>query len=625
MSRVGYIVVILVWLALMIEFSSLQLFSPPEDILNNATTQAVRKLPERGYIYDRKGKLLVTNLISYDVFFTPSEIKPFDTLSFCNLFSLRKEEFITTYRDAVSVSRFKPYPLITQLSGEEFASIKERLYKYDWLSVSKSFTRTYPDKIAANVLGYIGEVNKNDMAGSTRYALGDYIGKQGVEKQYEEYLRGEKGVEYVQKDKYNRSIRSFKGGIYDTLPVKGKDIKISIDSDLQAYGERLMQNKRGSIVAIDPKTGEILALVSAPTYDPSLLTGRARSRNYTMLYNDTISKPLYDRSLLALYPPGSTFKPLNGLIGLQEMVISPQTSVECNGGYRYGERAFMKCHCPRGTHNDLRRAIYRSCNTYFAVTYRRIIDKYHNVSIGMNKWSDHLKTFGLGNYLGYDLPTGKSGKIPDSDTYDSKYKKARWYSTFTLSNAIGQGEVLVTPIQMANVAAAIANQGFYYVPHLIKEIDNKKVDIERYRVKNYTTIEKKYYEQVIRGMVDVYLTGTASALRVKGINMAGKTGTVENYTRINGVRVKLEDHSTFMAFAPVEDPQIAILVFVENSSWGSEYAGPIASLCIEKYLNGAVVDRKDLEEKMLKANLQSSYLNPPLEYQNPSDREKERE
>ncbi|MEL4308641.1 penicillin-binding protein 2 [Joostella sp. CR20] len=576
--------------------------------LNDTAIKAIYDYPERGHIYDRNGTLLVANQPSYDVMVIPRDVKPLDTLEFCKLLNISKEDFIKKYRKAYVYSPRLPSVFVPQLSKKEYAILQEKMRKYEGFYIQKRSLRHYMTSVGANVLGYISEVNDRDLRKYSYYQSGELKGRQGVEEQYEEVLRGQKGVKFIQKDRFNREIGSYKNGIFDTLPVPGKDITLTIDNQLQKYGEELMIHKRGGIVAIAPKTGEILALVSAPSYDPDLLVGRKRSRNYTELYYDSIAKPLYDRGLNAMYPPGSPFKTINALIGLQEGVIDEHTTFTCYHGYRYGRNSFMGCHCPSGTHNDLIRGIQVSCNAYFANTYRRVIEKYPTSAEGMNTWEEHVKSFGLGNYLGYDLPTGKSGKIPDADYYNRVYGERRWYATNTLSNAIGQGEVLATPIQLANLTATIANRGYYYTPHIIKKIEEDTIP-HKFVEKHQTTIDPKNFEPVIQGMFDVYRYGTASSLQIPDINIAGKTGTAENFTKIEGKRAQLTDHSIFVAFAPVEDPKIAIAVFVENGYWGSRWAGRIASLMIEKYIKGEIT-RTDLEKYVLNGSLEEEYAKP---------------
>ena len=559
--------------------------------------------PERGYIYDRKGKLLVANQPSYDIMVIPREIKNLDTLEFCELLDVTKEDFIKKIAKAKVYSPRLPSVFLAQLNKKEFAAFQEKIRKYEGFYIQKRSLRDYQVNFGANVFGFITQVNDKLIAKNPYYNSGDLIGRQGVEESYEEILRGIKGVKYYQKDKYNREIGSFKEGKYDTVAVQGKDINLTIDLELQKYGEELMINKRGGIVAIEPKTGEILALVTAPSYDPSILVGRQRSKNYTLLYHDSIAKPLYDRGLLAEYPPGSPFKILTGLVGLQEKVINEQTTFMCHHGFSYARGRFMKCHGfgPHQLHNG----IYNSCNTYFGNAYMRTINKYVSAPYAVDVWSKHVKSFGLGQFMGYDLPTGRKGKVPDSKTYKKMYPDWRWDSKTIVSNSIGQGEVLMTPIQLANMMSAVANEGYYYTPHIIKRIKGEKIDA-KFTTKHVTSIDKKYFKPMISGLFDVYNLGTAHGLNVEGIDICGKTGTAENFAKIGGVRTKLEDHSIFVAFAPKDNPKIAIAILVENGGYGATIAGPIASLMIEKYLRHKIT-RTDLEKRILERSLQDRY------------------
>lgn len=568
---------------------------------NNAI-KIVYEYPERGYIYDRNGQLLVANQPSYDINVIPREIKDLDTLEFCNFLDISKQEFDRLLKKATNYSWRLPSPFLTQLNRKDFAAFQEKIGKYKGFEIQKRNLRDYQVDVAANVFGYITQVNENDIKKNPYYRSGDLIGKQGVEQEYEEYLRGQKGVKYYQRDKFNRIINSYKNGIYDTISVRGSDITLTLDAELQKYGDQLMVNKRGGIVAIEPKTGEILALVTAPGYDPALLVGRQRSANYNKLAADTLGVPLFDRGLLAEYPPGSPFKILTGLIGLQEGVVDDHTSFLCRRGFSYGNR-FMRCHDSGNIR--FHEAIYRSCNTYFAQTYRKIIDKYSKPAQGVDAWQKHLKSFGLGDYLGYDLPPGRKGNVPSSKLYDKYYSAGGWRSTTIISNSIGQGEILTTPIQLCNVMVAVANQGYYYTPHVIKKINGHEID-DKFKTKHQTTIDKKHFQPVIDGLFDVYNVGTARRLKVEEIDICGKTGTAENFTKIDGKRVQLTDHSIFLAFAPKDDPKIAIAVFVENGYYGSRIAGPIASLMIEKYIKGHIT-RKDLEKNMLERSLESEY------------------
>jgi len=560
--------------------------------------------PERGYIYDRNGKLLVANQPSYDIMVIPREIKKIDTLEFCQLLNITKNDFIKIINKAKVYSPRLPSVFLPQLNKLEYAAFQEKIRKFEGFYIQKRAIRDYQVHIGANIFGFITQVNEKLVSKNPYYNSGDLIGKQGVEESYENILRGVKGVKYIQKDKYNREIGSYKNGAFDTISKQGEDINLTIDIVLQKYGEELMINKRGGIVAIEPNTGEILALVTAPSYDPAILVGRQRSKNYTKLYNDSISKPLYDRGLLAEYPPGSPFKIMTGLVGLQEQVVDPQTTFMCNHGFSYARGRFQRCHCGGGM-RDLHVGIYKSCNAYFSNVYLRTIGKYKSPSYAIDVWSNHIKSFGLGQFMGYDLPTGKKGKIPNSKTYKKMYPDWGWSGKTNISNAIGQGEVLMTPIQLANMMASVANRGYYYTPHIIKKIEGQVID-KKFRTKHVTTIDKEHFTPMINGLFDVYNLGTAYALKVEGIEICGKTGTAENFAKINGKRTKLQDHSIFVAFAPKENPKIAIAVMIENGGFGATIAGPIASLMIEKYLRGKIT-RTDLETRTLSNSLQGRY------------------
>ncbi len=590
----------------------LQVFD--SDLKIRAELNAVSKVydfPQRGFIFDRNGELMVANQPSYDVMVVPMSVKNLDTLALVNLLNITKDQLKTSLQRARVYSPRLPSVVLPQLTREEFAHIQENMYRFPGFYIQKRTLRDYQVSHSANILGFISEVTPRNIEQNPYYQMGDLIGRTGVESQYEEVLRGQKGVMFIQKDRFNRDIGPYEGGIYDTLPQKGKDITLTIDAVLQEYGELLMQNKRGGIVAIEPKTGEILALVTAPSYDPALLVGRQRSRNYTELFYDSIAKPLYDRGLLAEYPPGSTFKMITGLIALQEGVTIEGETVFCGGGLRYGRGgAFQSCHAHSNPVN-IRNAVYVSCNAYFSTMYLRSINKYKTPQEGMDAWENHLRSFGLGGFLGNDLPTGRPGRVPNTNLYNRIYNfpTHRWHATATISNAIGQGEIDATPIQLANMTAAIANRGYYITPHILKDIEGDATKDSIYTKRNYTTIDPKYFDPIIEGMFDTYNKGTARALQVPGIEICGKTGTAENFTRIDGKRVQLTDHSIFVAFAPKEDPQIAIAVFVENGYWGGRYAGRIASLMIEKYLRGEIT-RKDMETWILNNSLEDEYAKP---------------
>ena len=588
--------------------SYLQLFRfSPDQILDDPAIKKLYDYPERGYIYDRNGELMVGNQPAYDVMVIPREVKPLDTLEFCGLLGIDKATFISKMEKARVYSPRLPSVLVPQLSKEDYATLQEKMRHYIGFYIQKRSLRYYTTNSAANVLGYISEVNEWDLQNNPYYVAGELKGRTGIEKQYEETLRGRKGVMHIQKDRFNRDIGPYKDGKLDTLPVQGTEIHITLDKELQEYGEKLMHGKRGGIVAIEPKSGEILTMISGPTYDPSLLVGRERSKNYSKLHYDTIAKPTWDRSILAEPSPGSPFKTLNALAALQEGVIDPSTKFRCYHGFYVGN-TLRGCHCGGGV-RDMNSGIYQSCNAYFAGVFRRLFDKYSTTDAAMDVWEKHIKSFGLGDYLGTDLPTGRPGRIPNKDFYDKWYGDGRWAASTIISNAIGQGEVAATPLQLANMTAAIANRGYFYTPHVIKSMGSSGSIDPKYTEPHYTTIDRKYFEPVIKGMANVYKYGTARWVQIPDIEIAGKTGTVENFVRVDGERMQLTDHSVFVAFAPVENPQIALAVYIENGYYGARYAGHIASLLIEKYIKGEIT-RKDLEKRMLEKTLEHEYAKP---------------
>ena len=582
----------------------------------SSQNNAIKKIydfPQRGFIFDRNRKLLVSNQPSYDVMVIPKNtetLNPNLKQEFCDLLKITQEDYDRILEKAIIYSPRLPSVVVPQFTKDEYAYLSEKMWKYKGFYIQKRALRDYQVSNSANVFGYIAEVNQSIIKKNPYYLMGDLIGKSGIEMEYEEVLRGKKGVKYIQMDRFNRKIGPYKEGIYDTIPINGKDITLTIDAVLQEYGERLLINKRGGIVALEPATGEILALITAPNYDPKLLVGRERSKNFTKLWYDTISRPLFDRVLQGEYPPGSPFKSLTALIGMQEGVINSSEKISCYNGYNYGGKKMLGCH-PHDTPLTMIGGIANSCNSYFCTIYKRSIEKYPSPQEGIDNWKKHLESFGLGNYIGYDLPPGKKGLIPSSEFYNRwyKYPKYKWYATATISNAIGQGEVILTPMQMVNFTAAIANKGWYYKPHILKKISNIDTISSKYTKRYNTTIDAQYFEPVIEGMFDVYNEGTAKYIQIPGIEICGKTGTAENFTKIDGKRVQLTDHSIFIAFAPKDNPKIAIAVIVENGYWGSRWAGRIAGLMIEKYLKGKIT-RKDMEAYVLNGSLLEEYEKP---------------
>lgn len=555
------------------------------------------EFPARGLIKDRNGKILVFNKPSYDVMMVVREMKQFDTLGFCTLLNISQEEFDIRMKDLkkrVGYSSYTPQPFMTQLPPEDYGVLQEQLFRFPGVYMQMRTIRNYNYSAAALLLGSVGEVNRKMIEKDEFYVLGDYAGQNGVEQTYENVLRGKKGVEVFLRDAHGRIQGKLDDGAHDIQSKAGQNLTLSIDIDLQIYGERLMENKVGSIVAIDPKTGEILAQVSSPTYDPAILSGRKRSENYEKLLKNPL-KPLLDRPVMAYYPPGSTFKVANALIFEQEGIITPNTYVSCHLGYHVG-RFSVGCHAHYSPLN-LVQSVQHSCNAYYCASFRTMMDhkKYKNISDAFETWKNHIVSLGFGYKLGADVPNEKRGYIPNSGVYDKLYGKNRWKSLMIVSNSIGQGEILTTPLQIANLAAIVANRGYYVVPHLVKEIEGGEID-SIYRTKKITTIDPKHFAPIVEGMDLVMRAGTGWYSRIDSVAVCGKTGTAENP---HG-----EDHSLFMAFAPKDDPKIAICVVVENSGFGATWAAPIASLMIEKYLKGYIAPRRiPMEEKMLNSNL----------------------
>lgn len=571
-----------------------------KDFRLSAENNVIRKekvYPGRGLIYDRNHKLLVGNQSAYDLMVIPRQVKGIDTAAFINLLGISRETFDLKLAEAENYSTYKPSIFLKQLSKEQFAYLQERLSQFPGFFSQKRILREYRYNAAANVVGFIGEASDAYIAENPTYHKGDLVGKTGIEKSYEELLRGHVGIQYKMVDVHNRVKGRFEGGTYDTLPKPGADIVSTIDIEIQQYGEQLMSGKRGSIVAIEPSSGEILALVTSPSYDPNLMVGRDRTRNYSLLYSDSINKPLYDRGLLAEYPPGSPFKVVDALIGLQEGTLTENTTYTCHHGFHYG-RLHVACHCGTGYPIALRTSISKSCNNYYCHVFKEIIEKYPTAQEGMDAWSNHVKSFGLGQFLNNDLPTGRKGFVPDANYYDKAFGYTGWKAVSAISLGIGQGELLVTPVQLANISAILANRGYYYTPHILKKVGNQPLKDPHYTEPKYTTVESRHFEEVINGMHDVFEQGTARYSRHDSIQMCGKTGTAENP---HG-----QDHSIFIAFAPKDDPKIAIAIIVENGYWGSRWAAPIASLIMEKYLTGKV-SRPAMEKRMLEGTLEDEY------------------
>ncbi len=561
----------------------------------NNVLRYVTQYPARGLIYDRNGELLVYNEAAYDLLVIPKQVKNIDTAELCKLLKINKDQFITRLEKARKHSYYKPSVFLKQISREDYGYLQEKLYKYSGFYVQARTLRKYPIPFAAHILGYVGEVDKKDLENEKYYRQGDYIGKNGIEKYYENKLRGKKGLKIKVVDVFNREKGSFKNGKYDTTAIAGNDIYISINTELQLYGEKLMQNKKGSIVAIEPSSGEILALVSSPAYDPNLLIGRIRTENFKKLSSDTL-EPLFNRATMAQYPPGSTFKIVNALIGLQEEVLFPYTKYGCQGVVSYP----IVCSHDHYSPLDLLHAIEQSCNPYFWKVFKSIFEqpKFATTQEGYNNWREYVSSFGTGKKFDNDLINQRSGNLPPDSYFNKYYGEKGWKAITVRSLSIGQGEIEFTPLQLANLASIIANRGYYFTPHIIKAIRNINYDKKKYKEKIFTDIDPKYFDIVIEGMYQVYEGehGTTRWYKINDLQICGKTGTAENPHGDN--------HSVFMAFAPKDNPKIAVAVVVENSGFGSTWAAPIATLMIEKYLNGTVKPNW-FEEKMLNTNLLS--------------------
>lgn len=553
--------------------------------------------PARGLMYDRNGKLVVFNKPAYDVMIIPKDVKEFDTVALCSSLDITKDELLQKWEEMKNprknpgYSAYTPQKLISHLSQEDYGKLQEKLYLFPGFFIQKRTVREYAFPSAANILGNIREVSAADIERDRYYRRGDYTGDLGVEKSYENALRGVKGMEILMKDAHGRIKGKYEDGIHDISPQSGHNLTLSIDMDLQQYGEQLMKGKIGAIVAIEPSTGEILALVSSPSYDPSLLVGRDRGKNYASLVRDPL-KPLYDRALQGAYPPGSTFKPTQGLIFLQEGIVNLQTMYPCYHGYVNGLR--VGCH-GHASPISLKPALQTSCNAYFCWGFKNMIDKRGTKpSVQFEKWKNYLVEMGYGYKLGVDLPSESRGFLPNSEFYSKSFRGRNWSGNSIISVSIGQGEVLATPLQIANLCATIANRGYYHTPHIVKEIADSVIDT-KYKDRHKPHIKKKYYEDVAEGMRMAVLGGTCRGANLPGIEVCGKTGTAQNP---HG-----KDHSAFMGFAPYHNPKIAVAVYVENAGFGATYGVPIGSLIIEKYLNGEISPtRKGIEERMMTSN-----------------------
>ena len=553
--------------------------------------------PSRGMIYDRNDSLVVYNQPAYDVMMIPRDVHDFDTLDFCRTLSITPEEFdarITAMKNSRNYSSYTPQTLITHLSAKDYGKLQEKLYRYPGFFIQKRILREYAYDAAANVLGNIREVSESDIKRDDYYQAGDYCGDLGIEKSFDKYLRGVKGKEILIRDARGRIRGRFEDGARDIAPISGKDLKLSLDIKLQEYAESLMVKQIGAVVAIEPSTGEILAMVSSPTYSPKLLVGRSRGKNYRELVNDHY-KPLFDRALMGAYPPGSTFKPSQGLIFLEEGIVTLGTPYPCYRGFISG-RLKVGCH-GHGSPIQLKPALQTSCNAYFCWGFKAMIDKrskYGTPAKAFEVWKNHLVSLGYGYPLGVDLPAEGRGFIPNAKFYNKIYGEGHWSANTIISVSIGQGEILATPLQIANLCATVANRGWFITPHVVKEIQDTVID-EQYLTPRYPTIDQKYFEDIAEGMRMAVTGGTCRLANLPDIEVCGKTGTAQNP---HG-----RDHSAFIGFAPYRDPKIAVCVYVENAGFGATYGVPIGSLIIEKYLTGSISpSRKYIEERMLTSN-----------------------
>ena len=561
---------------------------------NNNIIERIVRYPFRGLVYDRNGKLVVYNAPVYDLEVVPKDVELKDTLAFCQLFNITPKEFVEKMEKAKAYSYVKPSVFVKQISNMNFAQVQDYLINYPGFRVQARTNRAYTYSSLANALGYIGEISRYQLERDSAryYRQGDYIGISGIESEYEPQLRGKRGVKYKMVNVRGIEKGSFKDGSYDTLSIAGENLQSTIDIELQNYAETLMKGKRGSIVAIEPNTGEILSFVSAPSYDPNSLSGRGFGKSFSALVSDT-TKPLFNRPLMGAFPPGSIFKIVQALVGLQEGVINEHTVFECN-------RRIISCHGPH-TRADLEKAIQVSCNPYFWNVYKRILNQgasdntFIDTEIGLKKWKEMVMSFGLGQPLGVDLPHERAGYVPGPSLYDKIYGDNRWKFSTIYSNAIGRGELQIVPLQMANLAAIIANRGYYITPHLIKSIGEDGQPLQKYTEKHYTAVDSKYFEVAVEAMASVVEQGTGMRAKLPDIEVCGKTGTVDNKDRNE------EDHSVFIAFAPKDNPKIALAVYVENAGQGARAAGGISGLLVEKYLKGCV-ERPNLQDYILEGD-----------------------
>lgn len=617
-SRIIKLIFSVAFLVILAQLFNLQIVSGKyvELARNNAVYPKI-VYPERGIIFDRKGKAILNNAIMYDMMVTPAEIKGIDTLDFCRMMEIDTAEFNRRILDAkFKNTAVRPSIFEDLLTTELQVRFEENSWKFPGFVLVQRPVRVYPFNAAAHILGYVAEVNPKQIeASESFYRMGDYVGQTGLESIYEQILMGQRGVQYLIKDNKNRLVGSYEKGEFDTAAIAGRGLRTYIDIEMQQLAEKLMTNKVGSVVALDPKTGGIIAMTSGPNFNPNELTGPERNKNYTKLILD-VRAPLLNRAIKGLYPPGSTFKPLGALVALDEGVISPSFGFPCGGRYNGCGIGKPACtHAGGGHAANLRLSIANSCNSYYAHIFRMTIDnpKYKNVKDGYEKWHDYMNDFGLGVRLGIDLPSEDRGNIPDTARYNREYRN-QWNSCTNLTLGIGQDMMLATPLQLANSMCIIANRGYYYTPHFVEKIDGETEEdasfLKKYRQKHsvLTNIPDDAYEAVIDGMHDVVESGTARIAMIPGINICAKTGTAQNFTVLDGRKLELPNNSMFVCFAPKEDPKIALAVTVENAGFGSTWAGPIARILMEKYLNDTLQTKsKEDVERIANTDLMPKY------------------
>jgi len=575
------------------------------------------KYPDRGIIFDRKGRAILNNTIMFDLVVTPFQVKNLDTSSLCRLLSIDSTEFKKRMVEAIIKNgRFRPTVFEDLLTPEMKAGLDENIWKFAGFDLIERPVRIYPFNTGAQIMGYIGEADSNIIKRSLGfYRLGDYVGRSGLEQKYEKLLMGRRGVEYMIKDNKNRLVGKYENGTYDTAAIAGRNLRTYMDVEVQQLAEKLLTNKVGAIVAIDPKTGGIIAMASGPNYDPNLLTGPEKQENFNKLFRD-VSSPLFNRAIKGQYHPGSTYKPIGALIALDEGVISSASGIGCGGAY-YGCNRPVKCTERFAGHAaNLRLAIAWSCNSFFSNAFRLTIDNpaYKNTREGLQKWKNYLTNFDLGKRTGIDLPSEDGGNVPDTAAYDKEYNRS-WNSCTMVTIGIGQDKLLATPLQIANAISIVANKGYYYTPHFVEKYDGETKEdttLSVYRRKHevLTHISQEDYQTVLGGMQDVWDKGTGKYLtKIPDINVGAKTGTAENYRMIEGRRTKLKDNSMFVCFAPVENPKIVVAVVVENAGFGATWAGPMASIILEKYLKDTLRDVQLKQvERIAAANLMPGYL-----------------